>query len=167
MPAKDLSYYLSLRYPIEAHESEGGGYFVTHPDLDGCMAEGATLEEAVANLADSRELWIEARLEGGYTVPEPVSEEYSGRVSLRMTPELHGQLVRIAERRAVSLNLLLNSVLAVYAGGAEPLLDTIHELKTIVAELRAAASPAGGPRPAAGLSSQGPLLQSVGGKRRP
>jgi antitoxin HicB len=78
MPAKDLSYYLSLRYPIEAHESEGGGYFVTHPDLDGCMAEGATLEEAVANLADSRELWIEARLEGGYTVPEPISEEARG-----------------------------------------------------------------------------------------
>jgi len=78
MPAKDLSYYLRLRYPIEAHESEGGGYFVTHPDLDGCMAEGATLEEAVANLADSRQLWIEARLAGGYTVPEPVSEEARG-----------------------------------------------------------------------------------------
>lgn len=83
MPAKDLPYYLSLRYPIEAHESEGDGHFVIHPDLDGCMAEGATLEEAVANLADSRELWIEARLAGGYTVPEPLSEEYSGRVSLR------------------------------------------------------------------------------------
>src|SRR4051794_17235271 len=165
MPTKDLSYYLSLRYPIEVQESEGG-YFVTHPDLDGCMAEGATLEEAVANLADSRELWIEARLAGGYTVPEPVSEEYSGRISLRMTPELHGQLVRIAERRGVSLNLLLNSVLAVYAGGAEPLLDTIHELKTTVADLRAAASPVSSPRPS-GLSSQGPLLQSVGGKRRP
>ena len=83
MPSKDLSYYLGLRYPFEAHEREEGGYFVTHPDLDGCMAEGATLEEAVANLADSRELWIEARLEGGYPVPEPPSEEYSGRVSLR------------------------------------------------------------------------------------
>lgn len=73
MSAKDLSYYLSLRYPVEAYESEGGGYFVIHPDLDGCMAEGATREEAVANLADSRQLWIEARLAGGYTVPEPAT----------------------------------------------------------------------------------------------
>ena len=78
MSAKDLSYYLSLRYPVEAHESEGGGYFVTHPDLDGCMAEGATLEEAVANLADSRQLWIEARLAGGYTVPEPATPRKKG-----------------------------------------------------------------------------------------
>jgi predicted RNase H-like HicB family nuclease len=69
MPTKDLSYYMGLRYPVEAHESAGGGYFVTHPDLDGCMAEGGTLEEAIAHLADARELWIETRLEGGYPVP--------------------------------------------------------------------------------------------------
>lgn len=159
MANKNLSYYLSLRYPIEVQESEGG-YFVTHPDLDGCMAEGATLEEAVANLADSRELWIDARLEGGYSVPEPLSEEYSGRISLRMTPELHGRLVHIAERRAVSLNLLLNSVLAAYAGGADPLLDILQELKSAVADLR-------NPHSASHLSSEGPLLQSVGGKRCP
>ena len=69
----NLSYYMSLRYPIEIHESPEGGYFVTNPDLDGCMAEGLTLDEAIANLADSRELWIEARLAGGYGVPEPES----------------------------------------------------------------------------------------------
>jgi len=73
MSTKNSSYYLSLTYPIEIQEGERGGYFVTNPDLDGCMAEGASLEEAVANLADSRELWIEARLENGYPVPEPPS----------------------------------------------------------------------------------------------
>lgn len=120
MPTKDFAYYMALRYPIEVHESPGGGYFVTHPDLDGCMAEGSTLEEAISNLANSRELWIEARLAGGYTVPEPESEEYSGRVSLRMMPDLHARLARIAKRSEVSLNLLINSVLSSYAGGAEP-----------------------------------------------
>jgi len=135
---KDLSYYMGLRYPIEIRESLEGGYFATHPDLDGCMAEGSTLEEAVAHLADARELWIEARLAGGYAVPEPDSEEYSGRVSLRMTPSLHAQLVRIADRSEVSLNLLINSVLSSYAGGAEPLMDTLQELKSAVAEIRAA-----------------------------
>lgn len=134
---KDLSYYMSLRYPIEIRETPEGGYFVIHPDLDGCMAEGLSLDDAVANLADARELWIEARLAGGYSVPEPDSEEYSGRVSLRMTPALHAQLVRIADRREVSLNLLINSVLSSFAGGAEPLMDTLQELKSVVAEIRA------------------------------
>lgn len=70
-PDKDLSYYLKLKYPVEAQEGRNGGFFVYHPDLDGCMAEGATLDEAIANLTDSRELWIEARLQNGYPVPEP------------------------------------------------------------------------------------------------
>jgi len=149
MATKDLSYYKSLIYPIELYESADGGYFVTHPDLDGCMAEGSTLDEAVSNLADSRELWIEARLAGGYGVPEPDSEEYSGRVSLRMTPSLHAQLVRIADRREVSLNLLINSVLSSYAGGADPLMETIQELKAVVADIRGSA-------PRVGAASSGP-----------
>lgn len=68
---KNFSYYLTLDYPIEVRTGSEGGYFVTHPDLDGCMAEGQSLEEAVSSLADSRELWIEARLAGGYGIPEP------------------------------------------------------------------------------------------------
>ena len=124
MPTKDLSYYMTLRYPIEVHESPGGGFFVTHPDLDGCMAEGSKLDEAISNLANSRELWIEARLAGGFSVPEPQSDEFSGRVSLRMMPSLHARLAQLAKKREVSLNLLINSVLSSYAGGAEPLRDT-------------------------------------------
>jgi len=76
MPAKDLAYYLGVKYPISAQENSAGGFFVTHPDLDGCMAEGETLAEAVANLADARELWIETRLANGYSVSEPVPDEY-------------------------------------------------------------------------------------------
>ena len=71
MKTEDLSYYLSLEYPMTLTENPDGGYFVVHPDLDGCMAEGETLEEAVAHLADARELWIETCLENGYPVPEP------------------------------------------------------------------------------------------------
>jgi antitoxin HicB len=71
--SKEFSYYMSLSYSIEIHKSPESSYFVTHPDLDGCMAEGSALAEAMTNLADARELWIEARLAGGYGVPEPES----------------------------------------------------------------------------------------------
>src|SRR5947209_17629276 len=114
MPNKDLPYYLSLKYPVEIRESAGGGYFVTNPDLDGCMAEGGTLEDALTNLADSRELWIETRLAGGYPVAEPSDEEMSGKLSLRMAPSLHSQLAKLADRKGISLNLLINTVLAEY-----------------------------------------------------
>lgn len=139
MMTKDLSYYLGLKYPVTLQESPSGGYFVTHPDLDGCMAEGGTLEEAISHLADSRELWIETRLANGYPVPEPDASstaEYSGRISLRMAPSLHEQLARIAERRDISLNLLINTVLATYAGGE----DALREARNALAEMLEQAS---------------------------
>ncbi|MCP3961318.1 MAG: type II toxin-antitoxin system HicB family antitoxin [bacterium] len=50
---------------------DSGGYFAQHPDLPGCMTEGRTEAEALENLEAARELWIETRLENGYSVPEP------------------------------------------------------------------------------------------------
>ena len=137
---KDLAYFLKVKYPISVQEGPKGGYFVTHPDLDGCMAEGETVDEAIENLADARELWIESRLESGHPVPEPADEEYSGRISLRMAPSLHASLSRIADRRDISLNLLINTVLAGFAGGEDPLRSTIEELRETLDQLKAAQS---------------------------
>jgi antitoxin HicB len=129
MPSKDLAYYMTLRYPLELRESEDGGYFATHPDLDGCMAEGATADEAIANLGESRELWIETRIKGGYPVPEPRNDEASGFVSLRMAPSLHGKLAEMAGRQDISLNLLINTVLSRYAGGMDALWQVVESAR--------------------------------------
>lgn len=140
MTAKNLAYYLAIKYPVTVQESPGGGYFVTNPDLDGCMAEGATLEEAFANLADSRELWIETRFAKGYPVPEPVEEEFSGKLSLRMAPSLHARLAEIAKRQGISLNLLINTTLSSFAGGEDTLRSAMLEFRDMAAQARAAHS---------------------------
>ena len=135
---KDLAYYRSLKYPILVEERLDGHFFVTHPSLDGCMAEGDSLVEATENLAHARELWIETRLSNDYSVPEPAEEEsFSGRLSLRMDPELHAQLARIAERKDLSLNLLLNTVLASYAGGEDPLHAATNDIREALRGLAA------------------------------
>ncbi len=118
MKTKTLDEYLSLSYPYQLiRDPDQGGFFACHPDLDGCAAQGETAEEAVAQLDAARELWIETRLEDGLPVPEPAEEEPSGRVSLRMPSSLHAQLAKKASRQGVSLNLLLNTILAEYVGG--------------------------------------------------
>jgi predicted RNase H-like HicB family nuclease len=133
MSAKGLAYYMSLRYPIELTEDEEGGYFATHPALDGCMAEGATAAEAIANLADSREVWIGTRLDNGYSVPEPRTRRPSGNISLRMTPSLHGRLAKLADRDGVSLNFLITSILARHAGGEDTLKDAVTAAASVLA----------------------------------
>ncbi len=86
-------------------------------DLPGCLSDGATPEEAVQMIMDAKETWIEATLEGGYTIPEPHAEpEYSGKLLIRMPKSLHGQLASEAKREGVSLNQHIVAVLAGHHG---------------------------------------------------
>lgn len=41
-------------------EDDGGGYLITFPDLPGCMSDGGTVEEAIANAADAENCWLTA-----------------------------------------------------------------------------------------------------------
>ncbi len=64
-----------------------------------------------------------------------------------MPSSLHAQLIRRASKQGVSLNLLLNTILAEYVGGGGAriaLEDMLPELTGVVAELRSAARSSGG-----------------------
>lgn len=46
-------------------------YRAYHPELPGCMSHGTTPEEAIANLAEAKRLYIEILLEKGQPIPKP------------------------------------------------------------------------------------------------
>lgn len=46
-------------------------YMAYHPELEGCMSHGDTLEEALHNLAEVTELYIYALLDEGLEIPLP------------------------------------------------------------------------------------------------
>lgn len=128
-----LDHFLSLNYRYELfRDEEDGGFFATHPELSGCAAQGETAEEAIVNLDVARRLWIETRVKDGLPIPEPVSEEPSGRFLVRMPSWLHADLTREAQRQGVSLNSLLVSVLSEHIGGS----DCRWKLERLVEEVR-------------------------------
>lgn len=49
--------------------NEAGGYTVTVPVLPGCISEGDTKEEALANIKEAIELYIESLEADGEAVP--------------------------------------------------------------------------------------------------
>jgi antitoxin HicB len=95
---------------------DGEVFAATVPELPGCVAEGATREEALSNLQDALESWLSAALESGIEIPSPRGEsepeEYSGRFSVRVPRSLHRRLVMRAEAEGCSLNQLVSTTLA-------------------------------------------------------
>lgn len=61
-----------LKYETIIYYSDDDAVFVAEiPELPGCAAHGATQEEALANVKDAGQLWIEAAREKGDPIPEP------------------------------------------------------------------------------------------------
>jgi predicted RNase H-like HicB family nuclease len=61
--------YPVLIEPLPAED--GGGFIATVPDLPGCISDGETPEEALANVRDAVALWIDEARALGRAVPEP------------------------------------------------------------------------------------------------
>lgn len=112
----ELEALLSRKYRFEIIPQEEGGFVGIYPELEGCLAQGETLEETLEELEDSRQLWIEVRYEDGLPIPEPAPEPVeplpSGRLTLRLPRSLHGELVKRAEIQEVSLNQYVVSSLS-------------------------------------------------------
>lgn len=79
---KDLEYYMSLPYQKVIKSAKEGGYVGYIPNLKGCITQAQTKAEIVEMLEDAKQCWIEAALEDGLDIPEPLSgEDFSGKLN--------------------------------------------------------------------------------------
>lgn len=62
-------------YRVILEPNESGGYTVTVPLLPGCISEGDTKEEALTNIKEAIELYIESLQEDGELIPTEESVE--------------------------------------------------------------------------------------------
>ncbi|MEO3734427.1 toxin-antitoxin system HicB family antitoxin [Lactiplantibacillus plantarum] len=113
---KNLNYFMSLNYDSvlkKITETDGEEYYrATVPLLPGVVAYGDTPEEVYQELDAAKKVWVEKCLADGIKIPEPISDTYSGRVTLRMPRELHEQLSIRAAENSVSLNSYLIALLS-------------------------------------------------------
>ena len=114
-------------FPFEAYShvvsplqpEDGGGFMFTTPDIPGVMADGETMDEAIADGRQAFENTVSALLDMGREVPAPAlrGEDFapiaaSGRFVSRVPRSIHAQLVMRAKREGVSLNTLVLSLIA-------------------------------------------------------
>ncbi|MDH5684457.1 MAG: type II toxin-antitoxin system HicB family antitoxin [candidate division WOR-3 bacterium] len=60
---------MELKYLINLEKNEDGGYTVTVPSLPGCITQGDTWEEAVANAQEAIVGFIETLQDLGKPIP--------------------------------------------------------------------------------------------------
>lgn len=103
-------------YPFNVHKlsvEDGGGYLAEALDLNGCIADGKTVEEAIHNLEDAVTSWIKTAQELGCSIPSPsIDSQFSGKWVVRTPKRMHRKLVELAKNEGVSLNTLAVSLLA-------------------------------------------------------
>ena len=61
-----------MRYPIAIEPgTDRKAFGVVVPDLPGCFSAGDSLDEAISNVEEAIDAWIEAALDDGMSVPAP------------------------------------------------------------------------------------------------
>jgi len=98
-------------------KEEGGGYLVEFPDIPGCMSDGETIEEAIANGREALRDCIAVFRESGRGVPRPSIEAAQWRQRLPRT--LYSKLTKQAETEGVSINSLVTAIIAEAIGARQ------------------------------------------------
>lgn len=104
----------ALPWSREVVADEDGVFIASVPELEGCFADGDSVEEALANLEQVLREWLELAVEEHEAIPEPrrQAEMYSGRFSVRVPRSLHRALSERAAAEGSSLNQLVAVLLA-------------------------------------------------------
>jgi len=89
---------------------EGGGYLVEYPDIPGCMSDGETVEEAIANGREALRDCVAVFRESGRKIPKPGIDAAQWRQRLPRT--LYSKLTLQAESEGVSINSLVTAIIA-------------------------------------------------------
>ena len=101
------NYRITIR-PLS--KEEGGGYLAEYPEIPGCMSDGETIEEAVANGREALRDCLDVFRESGRKVPKPGVEPAQWRQRLPRT--LYMRLTERAKGEGVSINSLVTAIIA-------------------------------------------------------
>ena len=64
-----------MKYTVIVEEGHESGYVAYAPALKGCASQGETREEALQNIKEAMEVYVEALLEDGLPVPTEVGKD--------------------------------------------------------------------------------------------
>ena len=108
----------NVYYRVHIEYSDADRCFVARvPELPGCVSDGDSYEEAVANIREAMSGYILSLKSENRPLPKPLSKrKFTGNFPVRIDPELHKQSMAKAMEEGISLNKLVARALRKVAG---------------------------------------------------
>ena len=106
-----------MKYPFEVYRMnvEGHEFWAAESkSLKGCVAQGDTCQEALEELELNEAEWLATAMEYGIEVPQipfEKAEVYSGKFTVRVSPEVHHMAAERAKKLGISLNQYVNDAI--------------------------------------------------------
>ena len=131
-----------MKYPYRVFQTcvEEHYFWVAEcPILKGCVGQGDTLEEALAELEANEQSWLELAEEYGLEIPAVPVEQmnaYSGKLTLRVAPYVHQEAAELAKKQNVSLNQYINDAIVSQNARLSSVGFIVPELKKAVSYVK-------------------------------
>ena len=65
-----------MKYRVTISQDEDGKFVAEVPSLPGCISQGNTRSEAVKNIQEAMEAYLESLKQHNEPIPPPISEEF-------------------------------------------------------------------------------------------
>lgn len=108
---------LRLPYSFVVVPHEGGGFIGEVLEFRGCLAGGATAEDAIQQLREAARTWLRTALAANDPIPAPLPEAANGWLAVALPKSLHLRALQVAIREGVTLDSLMVSLVAERMGG--------------------------------------------------
>ncbi len=125
---------MNMDYRFEVYtEYSGYGdkvFVVKYFDLENVIGVGDTIDEAIEEAKENLEVYLDYCKENNIAIPDASVHEdldYSGKITVRMSKNLHKLVDERAKKEGVSINLLLNEAISQYVSNKN-MCDTIAEV---------------------------------------
>ena len=123
-PPHAFEAYSHVVSPLSAED--GGGFVFAMPDFPGLLADGASVDEALADGREAFLAFVSVMADMGRSVPAPTlmasdfsAADASGKFVTRVPRSLHQRLTTRARAEGVSLNALVMVLIAEGLGRRE------------------------------------------------
>jgi len=107
---KNLNYRFNV-YTIDT--DEGIQWCVEYPDVPAVAGGGSTIDEAINEAQENLGVYLDYLKKQGKSFPvvSKINDDYSGKVTLRMSKGLHQKITELSIFEGVSLNSYINEAL--------------------------------------------------------